>query len=39
VKSAAGVTHGCRLGVLWGNPVVNGSASGAILKARADESR
>jgi hypothetical protein len=35
----AGVTHGGRLGVAWGIPGVNGSGSGAILKARADENR
>ena len=38
-KPQAGVTHGGRLGVLWGTAGVKGSGIGAILTARAEENR
>jgi hypothetical protein len=39
MQAQAGVTHGGRLGELWGTAGGKGSGIGAILTARADESR
>jgi len=39
MKPQAGVTHGGRLGVLWGTAGGNGSGIGAILTARAEDNR
>jgi hypothetical protein len=39
VELRAGVTHGGRLGLIWGIPSLKVSGAGAILKASAEENR